>query len=219
MCKGGKPPLEVRALGTETKVHIQIVLSKETALHYATLNASLDTNAFSKRLVADWKLEAKVDMRATTAYLLNGRGQVQGYTVASILQTHAAARFDLYEKRKQSILIKLTADMRVLQLKARFVQSLLDGALVVRQRSMADIAKDMEVQAFPPDDHDMLLGLPFKTQTKESIAEWQAALATLKESVARVTAMTPTQFWQQDLQTLKRAIRKQNEDRAKSMSD
>lgn len=219
VCKGGKPPADVRTLGTESKVHIQIVLSKETVTHYATLNASLSPEAFESKLVADWGLEVKVDMRSTTAYLLNETGQVQSYTVASILDTHATARFALYKARKQAILNNLTETMRDQDLKARFVQCLLDGTLVVRQRSLDVIRKDMTTHHFPVEDHETLLSLPLKVQTKESVAEWQAKLVQLKESIARITATTPTQFWQEDLKVLRRAIRKQNEDRVKSITN
>jgi DNA topoisomerase-2 len=219
VCKGGKPPVEVRTLGTESKINFQIALSKETVDYYDSKKSELCPVAFEKLLVDDWKLASKADMRTTMAYLLDEHGSVKGYTVCSILETHAVARMALYEARKVAILKGLDADMRMWELKARFVGYLLDDTLAVRKRALIDIKASMVELGFDEADHSMLLGLPLKVQTEESVKEWAAKIETLRLEVVRVTGITAIQFWVHDLKELRKAVLEQNAALVKSLTE
>lgn len=219
VCKGGKPPVEVRTLGSETQINFQIVLSRETAEYYAAKKSDLGPALFKQLLVKDWKLSCKADMRTTMAYLLDEGGHVKGYTVRSILETHAAVRLAVYNERKVAILKGLESDMRVWELKARFVGHLLDDTLKVRKRPLSDIKASMVELGFGEVDHSMLLGLPLKVQTEESMQEWASKIEGLASEVARVTGITAAQFWAHDLKELRKAVLVQNETRLKSLTE
>jgi len=217
--KGGKEPDEVRTMGTETTVDIHIILHKDTVAYYAQKKNTLTPIQFEELLVKDWNLASKVSMRTTMAYLLNKDNQVTGYTIDTILETHAEARLAMYEKRKQSILDSLTVDMDIWTMKAKFLHCLLDDTLVVRKRPLADIQADMTGLGFDEKDHDMLLTLPLKVQTKEMVDAWETKVVKLKEEFEVVSGMTVTEFWKHDLKVLRKAVQQQNADLLKSRVD
>ena len=172
--QGRKEPDDVRTMGTESTVDIQITLHKDTAAYYAEKKQALTPDQFEELLVKDWKLSSKMSMRTTMAYLLNKDNIVTGYTIQSILETHAAARLELYKSRKQAILNGLTKDIDTWSVKARFVQCLLNDELIVRKRPLAEVQADMTTLGFDEKAHDMLLSLSLKVQTKEMVEAWES---------------------------------------------
>ena len=210
--KSGKSPDSVRNLGTESFVHIEIGLSKETAHHYLTQQSRLSAQEFQQMLRTDWRLEVAVSMRSNTSILLNVEGEPRSFTIPEILDTHAKARLAMYETRKQYLLDALEAEQLTWGIKVRFIECLITSQIQVQKRLLADIQAQMVSLGFAEETHDMLLKLPLSVQTKETVDAWADKVRSIQATMKDIRAQTPKQFWAVELVQLRKAIVKQNKD-------
>lgn len=210
---------DVRNLGTESVVRIQIKLGKELAQHYAKHKSEMSRAEFQHLLCKDWGMRTKVAVGKKTTVLLDTDGKPRLFTIGEIFQTHARARLELYETRKRFVLDSLQKDKEEWDMKVLFVHKLLNDELVVRKRPMVEIRAQMTELGFPEDAHGILLKLPLDVQTQESIDAWTQKVSELDKQIAQISATSAQQFWLHELTEAKKAIQTQNEQREKSLTD
>lgn len=208
--------LNVANMCSDTNVLIVITLAPQIAKSYAKKQTSMPPSEFSDMLLRDWNLVSEVRFSSNTAIFVDLNGRPREFTVEEIFDTHAKERLAVYTKRKAFLMKALQEKQRVLDMKYRFVQAVLDDKIVLKKRSETDIrAALVSMLDIPTDFHDSLLNLPLRVQTKESLAKWTAQIKQIETDVARLKPITPEGFWKHDLVIARDAIETQNTELAK----
>jgi len=177
--------------------------------------------------------------------LFDERGRIIKYSSAeSILQTFYELRLEFYSKRKEHLLRILRREMRMLSNKARFVEEVCSGDLVVSNRKRADILADLQERGydtFTKDDmdkpdgeesddedehasdaglakgYDYLLGMKIWSLTFEKAEQLRRELEEKKQAVADLEATAPSAIWENDLNEIEYAM--DDRDRAMEAAD
>eukprot|EP00930_Biecheleria_cincta_P034105 TRINITY_DN23592_c0_g6_i1.p1 TRINITY_DN23592_c0_g6~~TRINITY_DN23592_c0_g6_i1.p1 ORF type:complete len:1248 (+),score=292.45 TRINITY_DN23592_c0_g6_i1:442-4185(+) len=121
---------------TEKTVHFELLLSPEGV-------AQAEKDAMEKA----FKLRSSISLN--NMMLFDAEGKIKKYDSAlEVIQDFAEVRLRMYEKRKAFLLARLLRESEVLSEKARFVQLVIDGKLVIRRRKIADLAQDLRKNRF-----------------------------------------------------------------------
>lgn len=121
---------------TEKTVHFELLLSPEGV-------AQAEKDAMEKA----FKLRTSLSLN--NMMLFDAEGKIKKYESAlDVIRDFAEVRMQMYEKRKAFLLARLLRESEVLSEKARFVQLVIDGKLVIRRRKIADLAQDLRKNRF-----------------------------------------------------------------------
>ena len=115
-----------------------------------------------------------------------------------------------YAKRKAYLLQELDRELNVLDARARFVKAIIDGDLVVANAKKNDILSRIQELGIPKQDgsHDFLLSMPVYNLTWEKYQDLLNKIQEAKAERERVVNTSPAEFYLQDLEDLKRELRK-----------
>lgn len=129
---------ELRENHTETKVSFTVICEK----------AKIDQFEKSKGgLMTKFKLTSS--MSTSNMVLFSPEGAITKYeTVESIMEQFYDIRLEFYEKRKANLMKNLRAEKLMLANKARFVEEVCDGTLVVSNRKKLDILQDLQQKGY-----------------------------------------------------------------------
>lgn len=121
---------------TEKSVHFELVLSPEGV-----------AQAEKDHIEKAFKLRTSLSLN--NMMLFDAEGRIKKYESAvDVIRDFAEVRLQMYEKRKAFLLARLLRESDVLSEKARFVQLVIDGKLVIRRRKIADLAQDLRKNRF-----------------------------------------------------------------------
>mmetsp|Transcript_9591 Transcript_9591/g.17196 ORF Transcript_9591/g.17196 Transcript_9591/m.17196 type:complete len:1243 (+) Transcript_9591:36-3764(+) len=125
---------------TEKTVHFELLLSPD--------GKSLAENARSED-----KLEKALKLRSSISLnnmmLFDAEGKIKKYDSAlDVLRDFAEVRMGMYDKRKAFLVARLTRETEVLSAKARFVQMVINGQIVIRRRKITDLAQELKKKGF-----------------------------------------------------------------------
>ena len=119
-------------------------------------------------------------------------------------------RLGYYSKRKARLLADLTRQIDVLDAKARFIDAVINGRIVVANEKKPDIIKSIEKEGIQKQDdsYDFLLSMPIWSLTYEKYVELQKKLAETSKEWEIVSKTTPEDFYRQDLKDLRKQVQK-----------
>jgi len=180
-----------------------------------------------------FKLTGSISTSNMTLFDRAGR-IVQYETPEHILSTFYAIRLEFYERRKQLLLKKLIREQNMLSNKARFVEEVCSGVLVVSNRKRADILADLKERGYDvlekedeeqsaddeesdvEDDtlsdaelargYEYLLGMKIWSLTYEKAEKLREELAEKTQAVANLEKTAPSQLWIDDLDAIEEAL-------------
>jgi DNA topoisomerase-2 len=184
-------------------------------------------------LLSKFKLTAKLSTTNMTVF--NETGRIIKFTSAEkILDYFYDERLKFYNMRKAYLLTNLRREERILSNKARFVEEVCSGDLIVSNRKRAELLSDLEergYELFPKqniklnpenesiesdqeefDDNDLakgyeyLLGMKIWSLTYEKAAKLRQELADKIQTVAELEATPPTVIWENDLNAIEEAL-------------
>lgn len=137
-------------------------------------------------------------------------------------------RMDYYVKRKNLLVHKLEREQRMLSNKARFVQEVCDGQLIVSNRKRAALLKDLQDRGYElfdkndasedtDEDEDIststlskgyeyLLGMKIWSLTYEKAEELRHQLDERTKELQDLQATSPSQIWLKDLDNIEKAL-------------
>lgn len=118
-----------------------------------TVHFELQLSTEGIRIAEQGQLEKAFKLRTSVSlnnmFLFNASGKIQKYdTPLDIIREFAEVRLQVYEKRRTFLLNRLTRECEVLSAKARFVQLVINGELVIRRRKITDLAQDLRKRGF-----------------------------------------------------------------------
>jgi len=119
-------------------------------------------------------------------------------------------RLGYYARRKARLLADLTRQLDVLDAKARFIDAVIKGRIVVANEKKPDIIKSIEKEGIPKQDegYDFLLSMPIWSLTHEKYLELQRKLDEVTKERDRVSKTAPEDFYRQDLRELRKQVQK-----------
>jgi DNA topoisomerase-2 len=181
-------------------------------------------------------------------YDVNGR-IIKYCSPEKILKTFFDQRLEFYVKRKALLVKKLRRERLILSNKARFVEEVCKGDLVVSNRKKVDLldelqqrkydlfdAKDASVSASEDDvdeseeeddlsvaklskGYEYLLGMKIWNLTFEKVEEIRAQLEERTGELNELEATSPSNLWERDLSAIEEALTERDEEIAKAAED
>jgi len=131
-------------------------------------------------------------------------------TYDAIVQEHARERLRVNERRKAALLQDLQRRRDRAEVRARFIELVITGALKLTGLRRAALEAELrDVHGLPPLPdaagelgYDAVLKLDFASCTAEHIEKLQRERAALAASLAELEAKTPASMWSEDLDRL-----------------
>lgn len=187
----------------------------------------------SKGLYGKFKLTSSLSTSNMT--LFNAEGEITKYaSPEAVIGAFYEVRIDFYVKRKANLMEKLEAEKLMLSNKARFVEEVCSGDLIVSNRKRKDILaelrernydlirpkekqKDDNGETEEEDDeeedvavlskgYDYLLGMKIWSLTFEKAEELRRQLADKTQELDVLAATEPSQLWLDDLDAIEEAL-------------
>ena len=183
------------------------------------------------------KFKLRTKLSTSNMNMFDKHGRIVKYkSPEALLDSFYRERLRYYDLRKDHLLKELRRDQRMLSNKARFVEEVCSGDLVISNRKRADIlselqARDYEVfhkqnnnlrpnetESESEDDqgesndgnlakgYDYLLGMKIWSLTYEKAQKLRNELADKTKTVEDLEATTPKQLWRNDLKVLEDAL-------------
>jgi len=181
------------------------------------------------------KLKLTGNLSMNNMNLFDEEGRIVHYdTSLDILRAFFEIRLQYYSRRKDSLVAKLHHEQTILLNKARFVEEVCNGELVVSNRKRADILNDLHTRGYflntkdtqmatdheedESDDEDdtstanlskgyeYLLGMKIWTLTFEKVEALRNELETKTEALKVLTETTPEAIWNRDLDAILEAL-------------
>ena len=138
---------------------------------------------------------------------LNEDNKVVEYkSVEDILNNYFKVRYKFYEKRKENIINKLTNKILTEVSKYTFIKGVIDGDIVLQNKSEEQIVKKLEKTKNiikVNDSYDYLLNMPLSSITKEKYNKLKEQIKELNVELTTVKKQTVEDMWKTDLKKLK----------------
>ena len=167
-------------------------------------------------------------------HLFNEGQCIQKYeTPEEVIEEFFKLRLDFYEKRKACLVDKLQNEQKMLKNKARFVDEVCNGTLVVSNRRRADLLSDLKERGYDllnkpsknsetsneedeEDDsmsdaelakgYEYLLGMKIWSLTFEKAEKLRAQLAEKTQELEALLATAPSELWMRDLSSIEELL-------------
>lgn len=177
---------------TDVDVKITLKFSRETL---AELWPDDDSDDFAKK----FKLVNKHSLNNMHAF--KGNAIVKFDTPEDVIDQFIDWRIDLYEKRRQNILEKLTLHNQKLDNMVRFILAVVDGKLELRNKKKDVIVKAMGKLGLDEYEgsYSYLLNMSMSSLTKEKVDELKKRKADNDDLLKRYSSLKPENMWLSDL--------------------
>lgn len=210
---------------TDTTVSFTVIASKEQIDGFEKEKGGLE---------AKFKLSGNLNTSNMTLFDENSK-IVKFDTSLKILDYFYGVRLEYYGKRKAHLLKIMRRDQKMLQNKARFIEEVCAGDLVVSNRKRSDILTELKERKYDifnkqddghinsseesdddeSDDtthaelakgYEYLLGMKIWSLTFEKAEKIRQELAEKTKAVADLDATPPTSLWETDLDAIEEAL-------------
>ncbi len=118
-------------------------------------------------------------------------------------------RLGYYQLRKDHLLNKMQHELKVLGNRGKFIKAILDGKIVVNNKTKEDIISQIESIAIEMIDesYDYLLRMPIYSLTKEVFDKLKEDFASKKEEIEKLKLVDPKDMYLDDLSDLKKRMK------------
>jgi DNA topoisomerase II len=164
---------------------------------------SLDDTALIKLL----KLEESETENFNT---LDENGKLKIFeSVEDIIQYFINFRLKYYQLRKDFELDKLHHELKVLGNRGKFIKNILDGKIIVNNKSKDEIVSQIESIGLEQidDSYDYLLRMPIYSLTKEMFEKLKEDFSSKKEEIEKLKLVDPKDMYISDLSDLKKKFK------------
>lgn len=126
-----------------------------------------------------------------------------------IIQYFVKFRLGYYIKRKDYLLDKMKSELKILSNKGRFIKSILDNKLEIKNISKDIIVSNMETLGLDEmdDNYDYLLRMPLWSLTKELYDKLKEDYKSKKVDIEKLSLIEPKDMYLSDLSELKKKIK------------
>tara|TARA_B100000683_G_scaffold274448_1_gene322603 strand:+ start:1078 stop:2868 length:1791 start_codon:yes stop_codon:yes gene_type:complete len=162
-------------------------------------------------IAASLKLESKLDM--TQMHFFDESGMLKKYTVAMVVQEHAAARLKLYRQRLDHQIGETEVAHQIALNKRLYIQMVRNKEVdVVACEDIEQLEVLLVEREFERvnDSFKYLTSMALSTLTVKEASRLKDEEAKLKGKLADLKATTPMELWKEELDELDEAIRSYN---------
>lgn len=130
-------------------------------------------------------------------------------TSTQIIEYFVNFRLNYYVKRKEFILHKLDGELKLLSNKGKFIKSILENKLEIKNQPKASIIQSIEkIEIEKIDDsYDYLLRMPIYSLTKELYDKLKEDYKSKKEEIEEIKSTEPKEMYKLDLLDLKKKLK------------
>lgn len=188
---------------TDTKVHFVLKFYSSDTL------ASLSPDDLDKK----FKLSTTISLNNMVAF--DAIGRIKKYnSILEILEEFYSLRLTFYQKRKEYLTKKLTEEWKKLDMKVKFIKSIIAGTLIIQKKKREALVTELKAAGYlqfsnsgsggDVEDgigagYDYLLGMPLWSLTLERIAALESEKADKEKQLEELLALTPKDLWIKDL--------------------
>ena len=118
-------------------------------------------------------------------------------------------RLKYYQLRKDFELDKLQHELKVLGNRGKFIKNILDGKIIVNNKSKDEIVTQIESIGLEQIDnsYDYLLRMPIYSLTKEMFEKLKEDFSSKKEEIEKLKLVDPKDMYLSDLSDLKKKFK------------
>ena len=158
-----------------------------------------------------FKLTTSKGLCYTNIHLYNDKCQIKKYdNVNDIFDEFYRVRYDLYVRRKEYQLSNLDNELKILESKMRFIQSVMNDEIVIYKRKKIDIIRDLldqeyiqvtsgKVVGYKKDDtissYDYLIKMSLYLFTEDEIEKLDKLISDLRNDYHALEKMTIEETW------------------------
>jgi len=130
-------------------------------------------------------------------------------SVEDIIKYFVDFRLSYYQIRKDHQLNKLQEELKILRNRGKFIKSILDGKIIVNNKSKEEIVSQIESLAIEMIDgsYDYLLRMAIYSLTKEMFEKLKEDFGAKKEEIEKLKLIDPKDMYIDDLAELKKKFK------------
>lgn len=149
--------------------------------------------------------------------LFNKNGEITKYeSVYDILSEFCGVRYEFYVKRKEYIIKELRHKLLVLKNKIKFLMSVMDESLIIKDIDEDDLIKELEKRKYykVKDDGDeqgsykYLLNMNIRSFTKQRLESLKKDIEKVENELDIMEKTTPSEMWLKELEELEVSYKK-----------
>jgi DNA topoisomerase-2 len=159
-----------------------------------------------KRLPSILKMQERVGENYTT---LDERGSLKIFeSPEEIIKYFVRFRLKYYGRRKKGTIKRLDRELLIANNRARFIDEILMGNLVINNRAKKDIEEDLAQMEFfrESGSFNYLLNMAIHSLTKEKADDMRRFTTVKKKELEQTQKTTPDQMYESDLKALLRKM-------------
>jgi DNA topoisomerase-2 len=170
-------------------------------LHKGKLGELIESNTLEKV----FKLSTTQSM--SNMHLFNEEGRLIKYScVKDIIDDYFGVRYRLYEKRKQHLIEKITAQLLFLENRVNYINEILSGTIRLIGKSGLEIEKMLEEKGYSKlgdtTDYKYLTRMYMDSVTLENVEKSNKELKCKKEELYKIVKTTIEEFWLKELESI-----------------
>jgi len=140
-------------------------------------------------------------------HLFDAQDKLKKYeSVQEIIDDYFGTRLELFQTRKDYLILALQKELNVLQNKVRYITELLEGTIDLRRMKKEAIREMMENKSYDwiDGDHDYkyLIKMSMDSVSDENVEKLQKEFLQKQKELADIMGTTPQSMWLQELQLL-----------------
>jgi DNA topoisomerase-2 len=166
----------------------------------------------------DKLLKLYTTQSTTNMHLFNAQDKLKKYDkVEQIMDDYFETRLQMYQQRKEAMILRLEKELLLLSNKARFVQENLAGTIDLRKKKKEEVTILLQSKDYAVLDEDMeykyLTKMPMDSVTEENVSKLLKDWETKKAELQIIQNTKVQQMWLTELETLKGAYLEYKEER------
>lgn len=214
---GGKPAIrEYTDVSTDTVVDFTIKFQKSllTKLQKETKNCSENPEVTHSVDGVEKLLKLVTTKYTTNMHAFDHKERLKKYsTIYEIVQEHYDVRLELYEKRRQAMINRLSRELAVLSNKTRFISENLNGSIDLRHKTQEEISVLLSsFDTFGDESRKYLTGLPMSSVSKAAVDRLNAEKDKKQAQHDDVVATSPKEIWRRELDSLEKLLETEMKD-------
>lgn len=130
-------------------------------------------------------------------------------SVSEIIKYFVDFRLGFYQKRKDFLIDKTSKELKILQMRGKFIKLILDGKIIINNKSKVDIIQKIEENNIDKidGDYDYLLRMPIHSLTKETFEKLKEEFTQKKSELESTKLLDPKDMYLEDLRELKKSFK------------
>jgi DNA topoisomerase-2 len=208
--------LDYKNNSSEKDVHFEIKIEKNI-LNQCQWGEDPNKDDLEEKL----KLTNTKGLSLTNIHLFNSKGSIQKFdSINDILDEFYNERFALYEKRKSYQLNSFNEALKLVNVKIRFIQDIIDDKLLIYKRKKDDIINQLKQMEYPCYDkvliplekckkinYDYLIKMPISSFTEEEIEKLMKESEQLNLKIQTLEQKTISEIWKSELNQLQNKLK------------